>query len=320
MAKAPPDLGPCIPKHEQVYKLAREAGHSLTGSFKCDRCQMQVPMRKCMAYLEALLHQKCPDSVSKHFSGIDLITLVSDYEQPENDVYLAGQVRVHSSHALAVHYGLKLKFCTCCGAHGKNRSNYLAKPCKRKATRAGRGALRLIRRGKLPGTYLQSHLDRRGLRVRLGNCKFSPRGSRQKRDGIRGSVIPTSLKRVHRKHLDNPGANSLGWPNASPKSGPAETLNSASRFSNKLSSSFANGSPHQDYLEGAFAPPWVPGAAVPQGLPSPRPPLLARVEQRDGTGIILAKAALARRLKLTSVSRICLFPFFVPQVLRLWLV
>ncbi len=114
-------------------------------------------MSKNMACLEALLHFKCPDSVSKQYVGIDLIA-TTNYVDFECDVasntFLLGQVRAHGTHSIAIHSRLKLKFCACCGAHAQNRSNNLSKPCKRKASHAGKEALRLIYKGKSPSTYL----------------------------------------------------------------------------------------------------------------------------------------------------------------------
>ena len=48
----------CISKPDQVMSLAKSAGHSLTATFSCARCKLQVPMHKCTANLDAILHMK----------------------------------------------------------------------------------------------------------------------------------------------------------------------------------------------------------------------------------------------------------------------
>lgn len=179
----------CISKLDQVMSLAKSAGHSLTATFSCARCKLQVPMHKSMAHLDAILHMKCPEAIANKFSGIELITL--EYFRASEDKYLVGQVLVHGSHSLAIHFGLGLRFCSCCGAHGRNRSNNLKIQCPGVPTPAGKEAMRLILLGKAPDTYLKTHLNRRGLRVQIN----SKRRTKKQRRAAQG-VIPTSLKRA----------------------------------------------------------------------------------------------------------------------------
>ena len=99
-----------------------------------------MPYKAHKVHIDAVLHLKCLEAVGLRYSGIECISL-ENYEAQE-DIYLVGQVRVHSSLALVIHYGLRLRFCTCCGAHGEKRSNHLKKPCPGEAARAGKEALR----------------------------------------------------------------------------------------------------------------------------------------------------------------------------------
>ena len=149
--------------------------------------------------------------------GIDLIATnhFHDYDcDVEHNTYLVGQVKAHGTHSLAVHYGLRLKFCACCGAHAQNRSNNLSKPCKRTASHAGKEALRLIYKGKLPSTYLQVHLNRRDLKVRLVSLKFKPRMPlRFRKNSFRARCVPNTIFRTHRRNLGVPAPSSLGLPN-----------------------------------------------------------------------------------------------------------
>ena len=120
-------------------------------------------MRSSIAEIEAVLDMKCPLIVGKTLSGIDRICLEHHLKHTAN-IYPVGQVRVHSSHALANHFGLGMRFCSCCGAHGQNRSNHLKRPCPGRASESGKEALRLILKGKAPGIYLKSHLIKGGLK------------------------------------------------------------------------------------------------------------------------------------------------------------
>ena len=126
-------LTPKLTKQQLAAKLAREKGHSLSTKYSCTMCRLQIPMHRSMAEIEAVLHMQCPLVVSRKFCGIDMIRLEHHLKHTD-DIYLVGQERVHSSHALANHFGLGLRFCSCCGAHGQNRSNNLKKPCPGRAS------------------------------------------------------------------------------------------------------------------------------------------------------------------------------------------
>ena len=71
----------------------------------------------------------------------------------ENDVYFFHRLRVHTSHKVGSHFGLKLHFCTRCGHYGPpgGKSPGLFQPCK-PPSRQGQQALRNILKGKWP-TY-----------------------------------------------------------------------------------------------------------------------------------------------------------------------
>ena len=118
-------------------------------------------------------------------------------------LFALGQVAVHKTHKMATHVGLALRFCTRCGAHGQNRSNYLKFVCK-KPTAAGVEALRCIRQGFQPSRHQQIHLDRRNLKVWLGARKFKAR--KPKETMLKHHVFRRSRLSRKRKPLSTPGA------------------------------------------------------------------------------------------------------------------
>ena len=99
-------------KHQIVMQLARMAGHRLNTSDCCISCGIFVDMRKSLANLETILHMKCMGR--SKCSDVSLVSLPKSDEL--EGVYMLHSVPVQSSHAAATHAGLKLHFCTYCGA------------------------------------------------------------------------------------------------------------------------------------------------------------------------------------------------------------
>ena len=118
-------------------------------------------------------------------------------------IFALGQVAVHKTVKMTTHIGLALRFCTRCGAHGQNRSNYLNFVCK-KPTAAGVEALRCIRQGFQPSRYQQAHLDRRNLKVWLGARKFKAR--KPKETMLKHHAVRRLRLSRKRKPLSTPGA------------------------------------------------------------------------------------------------------------------
>ena len=65
----------------------------------------------------------------------------------DNGVTLFNNIKVHCTHTMATHVGLKVHFCTHCGAYGKDISHFLQQKCSPVASHADRMALESIRNG-----------------------------------------------------------------------------------------------------------------------------------------------------------------------------
>ena len=63
-------------KEEKVRRLARAAGHSLTRTFKCAKCRLQVPYHKALPHIEAVLACKCVGLASRPDPSIEQAQLV----------------------------------------------------------------------------------------------------------------------------------------------------------------------------------------------------------------------------------------------------
>ena len=121
----------------------------------------------------------------------------------------------------------------------------------------------MIYKGKLPSTYLQVHLNRRDLKVRLVSLKFKPRMPiRCRKNSFRARCVPNTIFRTHRRNLGVPAPSSLGLPNPLLEGG--SMASSSSRF---LSSRLASSSMQHKVCSGGVSTPPRPLAS-----PTPSPP------------------------------------------------
>ena len=96
--KKQPDSKASFPsegKEEKVRRLARAAGHSLTRTFKCAKCKLQVPFYKALPHIEAVLACKCVGMASKadpSNNQIQLVNFSRDDDDDRNMLYTLGQV------------------------------------------------------------------------------------------------------------------------------------------------------------------------------------------------------------------------------------
>ena len=108
-------------------------------------------MSRSIAYHEATLHMKC--------IGVKAtIPKVCLHTKPEHDNtdkefqhYLFHTLSVHTSHCMATHWLLQLRFCTYCGAYGRHKSCQLKRPCPSVPSKAGLQALRMLSKDVNPG-------------------------------------------------------------------------------------------------------------------------------------------------------------------------
>ena len=79
----------------------------------------------------------------------------------DDEFFLFHRLKVHCSHKVATHFGLKIHFCTRCGCYGQpsGKSIGLARHCVA-PTRQGSQALRNILKGKWPA-YIGKDVARR---------------------------------------------------------------------------------------------------------------------------------------------------------------
>ena len=113
-------------------------------NYQCVKCKLRVGVSRSLAFIQAVLELAC--ITSNRSVSYQLVNLPK-----EENVYLFHRLRVHSSHRVAIHFGLKVHFCTRCGHYGQpsGRSVGLAHPCSA-PSRQGSQALRNIIRGKWP--------------------------------------------------------------------------------------------------------------------------------------------------------------------------
>ena len=105
---------PAVLIGEQVRKMARLAGHKLNEKDKFVGCNMQIPMQRNLTYLETILHMKCVSQIGNMFPSV-----VLHNTDKSSDTYLLGKIRASASHCMATDYGLRIHFCTFCGAYRK---------------------------------------------------------------------------------------------------------------------------------------------------------------------------------------------------------
>ena len=124
---------------------ARRSGHALDSKHQCCKCKLRLDMSRKLAYLEAVIELKC--TTSNKSVSYQLVNLPRE----DDEIFLFHRLKVHWSHKVATHFGLKVHFCIRCGCYGRpsGRSIDLARQCVA-PTRQGRQALNNILKGKWP--------------------------------------------------------------------------------------------------------------------------------------------------------------------------
>ena len=112
-------------------------------------------MSRNSAFLEAVLELNCVTSNTS--VSYQLVNLPRE----EDDIFLFHRLKVHSSHKVATHFGLKIHFCVRCGCYGQpsGKSIGLAKSCVA-PSRQGKQALNNIFKGKWPAYISKSIVDK----------------------------------------------------------------------------------------------------------------------------------------------------------------
>ena len=143
-------------KAKLVDLWARRSGHTLDHNFQCCKCKLRLDMSRNLAFLEAVLELNCITS-NKSVS----YQLVHLPREEDEDIFLFHRLKVHRSHKVATHFGLRIHFCTRCGSYGQpsGKSVGLAKTCVA-PTRQGRQALNNILKGKWPAYIGKDVLER----------------------------------------------------------------------------------------------------------------------------------------------------------------
>ena len=144
--KKPPVDPKAFNKVKLASQWAREAGHILNASGRCVSCGLLcVGSTKSIAYLEACLHLPCLGSTNSGDLKLHQCAKIG------SDWRLCHGLKVHSSHTIASHFGLKVHFCTRCGHFGPpgGKSPGLKAVCK-PPSKTGKQALRNIRKGLWP--------------------------------------------------------------------------------------------------------------------------------------------------------------------------
>ena len=139
-------------KAKLVDLWARRSGHTLDHNFQCCKCKLRLDMSRNLAFLEAVLELNCITS-NKSVS----YQLVHLPRQEDEDIFLFHRLKVHRSHKVATHFGLRIHFSIRCGSYGQpsSKSVGLAKTCVA-PTRQGRQALNNIVKGKWPAYISKS--------------------------------------------------------------------------------------------------------------------------------------------------------------------
>ena len=122
-------------KLHYALSLAKDSGHSVDeASGLCVACCLSIGLKKSLAKIKGVLAQPCLGKQSFTFGGV---------VRHQGNI-LAAQllplynINVHSTHNMATHVGLKVHFCTRCGAYGKDMACFLKLPCPSKASISGR--------------------------------------------------------------------------------------------------------------------------------------------------------------------------------------
>ena len=138
-------------KDNLVHRWATTSRHDLNLALRRQNCNMQIPIRKNVYYLQNVLYMPCLDDgkASDRLHRLPGTT----------NIYMFGKVKVHATHTMATSGSLGVHFCVHCGSHGKNWSNHLKVPCPHPPRKAGLQALRLIRQGKKPSCFLDKFLE-----------------------------------------------------------------------------------------------------------------------------------------------------------------
>ena len=141
---------PRIPKQDVVAKLAKEAGHALDAQCRCAKCRLQLNMSRSLAFHQATLHTKCLGGSSIR-ANLVLHTKPKEDDAEEFQHYLFHKLAIHKSHCMATHGLLQLRFCTYCGAYGRDKACHLKKACPMVPSKGGMQALRMLSQDINPG-------------------------------------------------------------------------------------------------------------------------------------------------------------------------
>ncbi len=100
-------------KAKLVDLWARRSGHALDSNHECCRCKLRLDMSRNLAYLEAVLELNC--ITSNKSVSYQLVNLPRE----DDEIFLFHRLKVHCSHKVATHFGLKVHVCTRCGCYSQ---------------------------------------------------------------------------------------------------------------------------------------------------------------------------------------------------------